>query len=148
MPDTAERQASFYLGKQYDPVEMRYNLGRALLLKVRPREAAAHLSAAVRLDPDHAGSHYLLALALAGLREADQARTHYAKAVALELGVDTSPTLHYLMAANSARAGKLDEAIASSQKALGLAQAAGKSEFAREIKRMLESYRRQKARRP
>ena len=144
----ALRRMPHGLGKQYNPADMRYNLGRALLLKVRPREAAVHLSTAVRLDPNHPGAHYLLALALAGQRETEQARTHYAKAVSLKPSVDTSPALHYLMAANYARAGRLDEAVASAQKALELAQAAGKNDFAQEIKRKLQSYKRQKARRP
>ena len=58
---------------QYKPQAIRYNLAQACMQLSRYTEAARHLQAAERLDPNNPETHYLLALALACQGGADNA---------------------------------------------------------------------------
>jgi tetratricopeptide (TPR) repeat protein len=129
------------LDRQYNPADMHYYLGRALLSQAKSGEAAVHLSEAVRLDPNHAEAHYSLALAMAEQRDLDQALVHYSKAVRLKPGVDTSPTLHYLLAMNYGEARQFRQAALFAQKAFDLARAAGDRKLAQEIQKWLDIYK-------
>ncbi|MFB0524478.1 MAG: tetratricopeptide repeat protein [Phycisphaerae bacterium] len=129
------------LDKQYNLVDMHYNLGNAFLLKGDSRDAAISLSKAVYLDPNHAQARYRLALALADQDKFDQALKHYSKAVKLRPDVDTSPALHYLLAIHYAELRRFREAILSAEKALELARAAGEKQLAAKIKKQLELFK-------
>jgi len=131
------------LDKQYNAANMHHNLGLALLYMGKSKQALVNFSEAVRLDPNHAEAHYRLALALAEQRELDQALKHYSEAVRLKPGVDTSPTLHYLLAMNYGQARQFRQASLSAQKALDLAHAAGDQKLAQEIKKWLELFKQQ-----
>lgn len=131
------------LDKQYNAVNMHHNLGRALFYTGKSKQALFHFSEAVRLDPNHAEAHYHLALALAEQRDLDQSLKHYSEAVRLKPGVDTSPTLHYLLAMNYGQARQFRRAALSAQKALDLANAAGDQKLAQEIKKWLELFKQQ-----
>jgi tetratricopeptide (TPR) repeat protein len=129
------------LDEQYNLVDMNRNLGQAMLYGGDTKGAALYLSAAVNLDPNDAAAHYTLATALAAQREIEQALAHYSKAVSLKPQIDTSATLHDLLAMNYAGARRFNEAVASAEKALKLAQIAGDESFAQKIKERLELYR-------
>ena len=129
------------LDEQYNLVDMNRNLGQAMLYSGDTKGAALYLSAAVNLDPNDAAAHYTLATALAAQREIDRALAHYSKAVSLNPQIDTSASLHDLLAMNYAGARRFNEAVASAEKALKLAQIAGDESFAQKIKERLELYR-------
>ena len=126
---------------QYNPVDMHYNLGKALFYAGRTRQATDYFLKTVNLDPNKAEAHYNLALALAEQKNLDQALKHYSKAVRLRPGIDTSSVLHYLLATNFGEARKFRQAVLSAEKALKLAQAAGQEKLEQEIKKWLELYR-------
>ncbi len=129
------------IDKQYNLVDMNRNLGQAMLYNGDTKGAALYLSAAVNLDPNNAEAHYTLATVLAAQREMDQALAQYSKAVSLKPQIDTSATLHDLLAMNYAGARRFHEAVASAEKALKLAQIAGDESLAQEIKERLVLYR-------
>ena len=129
------------LDMQYSAVNMHYNLGRALLYKANSKEAMIHLSKTVHLAPKHAQAHYWLALAMADQGKFDQTLEHYSKAIQLNPSVDTSATLHYLLAKHYAEARRFHEAVLFEKKAFRLAQAAGDVKFAQEIKKWLDIYK-------
>jgi len=129
------------LDKQYNPVSMHYSLGQALLFTGKAKQALVHLSETVRLDPNNAEAHYSLALVLAEQRELDQALRHYSKALQIKPGVDTSPTLNYLLAMNYGEARQFRQAALFAQKALDLARAAGDQKLAQEIQKWLDTYK-------
>ena len=133
------------LDKQYNAVNMHHSLGQALFYKGKSKQAVVNFSEAVRLDPNNAEAHYSLALVLAEQRDLDQALRHYSEAVRLKPGVDTSPSLHYLLAMNYGQARQFHQAALFAQKALNLAQAAGDQKFAQEIKKWLELFKQQSA---
>ncbi len=126
---------------QYKPQAIHLNLGKACLQRNRFAEAAPHFEVSVRLDPGNAEAHYLLALSLACQGGIDNAAERLAKAVALNPDIDTSVTLHELLAENCAKAGRWDEAIRSAEHALKLARAAGKNDLAERIQARLQRYR-------
>ncbi|OHB80386.1 MAG: hypothetical protein A2Z25_17070 [Planctomycetes bacterium RBG_16_55_9] len=127
--------------EQYQPADMHYRLGRALLYKGNSKQAAVHLSEAVRLDPNHPQALYRLALSLADQGDFKRAIECYSKAVRLQPDVDTSPTLHYLLATNYAESRQFHEAVLSAQKALDLARSAGDKKLVQAISERLELYR-------
>jgi len=125
----------------YNPAEMRCSLGEVLLAKAQENEAADVLTQAVGLDPKSARSHYYLALAQAAQGMLDQPLQHYSTAVGLQPSLDTAPELHYLLSVNYAKAGRLQDALKSSQKALELAEARSDADLAGIIKARMEEYR-------
>jgi tetratricopeptide (TPR) repeat protein len=129
------------LDVQYNLADVRYNLGLVLLQKGAFKQSAANLAEAVRLEPEKADFHYHLALALAALGQIGEAIAHYSQAVSLEPGIDKSPTLHELLAAHYAQAGRFREAILYATRALNLARAAGDEQMALEIAGRIEIYK-------
>ena len=75
-------------------------------------------SAALRLDPQQAGAHNNLALALVRLGRLADALPHYAETVRL---LPDSPVVHHNYALALAAAGRRPEAIAEEEAALRLA---------------------------
>jgi tetratricopeptide (TPR) repeat protein len=126
---------------QYSAVNMHHALGRALFHKGNFGEASAHLSQALRLDPNNPNLNYDLALSLAAQGKVDQAVKHYSDAISRKPDIDTSPTLHDLLAINYAKSGRFRQAISSAQKALTLARAAGDNQLAQEIQQRIELYK-------
>ena len=110
---------------QYDPVDMRYNLGQALLLQGKPQAAGAALSEVVALDPNHAQAHYQLARVLAESDDARGALKHYAAAMKVDSRVDTSAVLHHMLATYYLNDRVFDRALAHERRALALARACG-----------------------
>jgi len=129
------------LDKQYNPVDMNYNLGQAFLYKGEAEQATVYLSRAVFLDPNRAELHYGLAMALADQGKIDQTLKHYSRAVQLNPGVDTSPTLHQILAMDYAEQRRFREAILAAEKALRLARAAGDEQLARKIQGWIDLYK-------
>ena len=135
----ALRRMPHDLDTQYNLVGIHYSLGRSYHLSGKLAEAAAHLFEAARLDPNNAKAHYDLAQVLAEQGHIDQTVTHYSKAVHLKPNVDTSPTLHYLLARNYAEARRFDQAILSAERALNLARAAGEEKLVQEIEKLAQT---------
>ena len=125
----------------YSPAEMRCSLGEVLLAKAQENEAAAVLTQAVGLDPKNARAHYYLALAQAAQGMLAQPLQHYSIACSLQPALDTVPELHYLISVNYAKAGQLQEALNSAQKALELAEARGDASLAGVIRARMDDYR-------
>ncbi|MBN2272606.1 MAG: tetratricopeptide repeat protein [Sedimentisphaerales bacterium] len=130
------------LDKQYNLLSMRRSLGEAMLGKGDFEQAELNLSEAVRIDPDNAKAHYLLAGALAQRWKLEQALTHYNKAVSIDPQIDTSAILHDQFAMNYAKMGRFREAVVSAEKALNFALMAQDRLLAQEIGRKLEIYKR------
>lgn len=132
------------LYKEYDPADMRRGLGTALFHTGKFRESASHLAEAVRLNPNDARSHYILAILFAIQGKTDQTVKHYTEAVRIAPSIDRSRTLHDLLGMNYAKVGQFQKAILSAQKALELARAAGEEDQAREIEARIELYKQNK----
>ncbi|MHC4460088.1 MAG: tetratricopeptide repeat protein, partial [Planctomycetota bacterium] len=126
--------------KQYNAVNMHYNLGLALFYNENFKQSAVHLYEAVRLDPNNPKLHYNLASALAAQGNINDTIKHYFKALSLKPDIDKSATLHDLLAVNYARQGNFRQAIVSARKALNLAYAAGKQRLAGEIEQRIILY--------
>jgi len=141
--DEAVKHLLEALRRMPDGLDKQLNLGRLLFYTGKSKQALVNFSEAVRLDPNHAEAHYHLALALAEQRDLDQALRHYSIAVRLKPGVDTSPTLHYLLAMNYGETRQFRQASLFAQKALDLAHAAGDQKLAQEIKKWLELFKQQ-----
>jgi len=129
------------LDKQYNRVDMHYNLGQAFLYKGDSKEAEAYLSRAILLDPNRPELHYNLALALVNQGKIDETLRHYSRAVHLNPSVDTSPMLHQLLAMKYAEARRFREATLAAEKALKLALATGDKELAQKIREWIELYK-------
>lgn len=127
---------------QYRPPVVRSNLGKACLSLSRFDEAATHFRESLRLAPDNPETHYLLALALACQGGIEEVIQHVARAVALQPGIDTSVTVHELLAENLAKAGRFAAAIQSAERALQLARSGGKNDLAERIAARLARYQR------
>jgi len=123
---------------------LRYALAQALLGQGKFKEAVDQVYEAVRLDPNNAEYHYILAQVLAGSGETTEAIAHYSKAVSLNPAIDKTPELHDDLGVNHAEAGRFREAIASAEKGLRLARAAGREDLAKEIQERIELYKRNK----
>lgn len=129
------------LDRQYNPVGMHFNLALAFSYAGKSEEAITHFSEALRLDPNNAPAHYRLALELAEQGDLDGGLKHYTAAVKLRPDIDTSPTLHHLLAMNCAVKRRFKEAVWFAEKALSLANAAGDSRLVKEIEKSLELYK-------
>ena len=129
------------LDRQYNPVGMHLNLALAFSYTGKFKEAISHFSEVLRRDPKNALAHYRLAMVLADQRDLDRSLKHYAAAIKLRPNIDTSPTLHYLLAMNYAEARRFSEAVQSAEKALGLANAAGDAKLIQEINKSLELFK-------
>jgi len=137
----ALRQMPNGLDKQYNAANMHRSLGQAMLYKGDTERAEVHFSKAVRLDPNNATAHYDLAKALAIRWKLDEALTAHAEAVSLNPKVDTSASLHDMLAMNYAKQGRFREAVIAAEKALNLALIARDASLAREIRERLKVYR-------
>jgi tetratricopeptide (TPR) repeat protein len=120
------------------------NMGVALVKLGKTRQAIAQYQRALLVEPDYPEANNNLAWLLATLAPADggdpgRAVTLAQKAYELT-GNRVAGYLDTLAVAYAA-AGRFNDAIATAQKAIGLARAAGQSQLAAEIQGHLESYR-------
>lgn len=127
---------------RYNPGDMEFNLGMALLLQGNATASAQHLERATTLKPANGRAHHCLAFALAHLGRVDEAAQRYARAIQLQPELDQTPELPDLIASVYAKAGRTAEAIGQATKALELARKSGNTELASQIKQRLEQYRR------
>jgi tetratricopeptide (TPR) repeat protein len=132
------------LDKQYNPVNMNFNLALAFFYSGRSAEAIPHFSEVIQRDPNNAQAHYWLAIAMADQKDLEGSLEHYQAAVKLRPEIDTSPTLHYLLAMSYAEQRRFSEAVLSAEKAISLANAAGDVKYAQQISKSLELYKQNK----
>ncbi len=126
----------------YNPADMHYLLGVALTANGQHKEATAILTKAVDLAPRKPELHYALALALAGQGMIEEPVRHYSIALSLESQIDIVPQYHLLMSVNYEKAGQFQQALASAQKALYLAQTGGDASLVRALQEHIEALRR------
>jgi tetratricopeptide (TPR) repeat protein len=124
--------------------EAHNNLGIALVRLGKVQEAIGHWDQAIRADPDFAEAQRNLAWQLATAVPAeggDPARAVTLARRACELTANREPTYLDTLAAAYAAAGHFDEAIATAQNAIALAQAAGQTGLVQKMEARLELYR-------
>jgi protein O-mannosyl-transferase len=124
--------------------EAHYDLGTVLMRAGTRRDAIAHLEQAVQLRPDWPPPKNNLAWALATFPRTEGGDPRRATEVAENLGNlsgNRSPDYLDTMAVAYAAAGRFSEAIATAQKAIDLARAAGQPKLAAEIEARLQLYR-------
>ncbi|MGE5294051.1 MAG: hypothetical protein ACM3VT_04430, partial [Solirubrobacterales bacterium] len=96
----------------------------------------------LEIDPQNPEALYHMALALATLGQMEPALLHYSKAVKGDPNVDTSPSLHHLLANNYyMQKGQYQEALRHEDHALALAQAQGDAQLTAAIKQAIENCR-------
>jgi tetratricopeptide (TPR) repeat protein len=127
-----------------DHAEAHSKLGGALLATGQRRQAMAHFEQAMRIKPDYAEPQNNVAWLLATLPPAQggnplRAVTLAQRACALD-GFHSAGDLDTLAVAYAA-AGRFAEAVATAQKAVELARAAGQTKMLSEIQARLELYR-------
>lgn len=115
------------LDAQYHPVEMRCNLAVALLQKSRIEEALKVLEDGLKMDANHARTHYYMAFAQACEGQIQEPLRHYRLATAREPGLDRIPEFHARMGLNLSQAGNYTEAMREAEKALAMARALGRT---------------------
>ncbi len=121
-----------------DYAEAHNNLGIALGNMGRAEEGIKHFEQALHLKPNDAQTHNNLAAALNALGQYPQAIKHLE--LALRLKPDYTEAYANLIVAY-AETNRSSEAIATAQKALGLARLKGQMELAKQIEDWLKSYR-------
>ncbi|MGA2139905.1 MAG: tetratricopeptide repeat protein [Verrucomicrobiia bacterium] len=129
---------------QPDFPEAHCNLGNALEQTGRVREGIGHYEQALRLKPDYPNAQNNLAWLLATLAPTDGGDPVRAVTLAERAGELTNNRVAaYLdtLAVACAAAGRFNDAIATAQKAIGLARSAGQTQIASEIETRLELYR-------
>jgi Flp pilus assembly protein TadD len=149
-----------------DPV-LTINMGRALAKTAQYPEAIACYQYALKLQPDSAKARVLLSKALVEVREAVRLNPNQVEllnclawllatsanpewrngAEAVQLAERAAQLTQYLnspvldtLGAAYAEAGRWQEAIATAQKAIALAESAGNKKLARQIRGHLEAY--------
>ena len=127
-----------------DYAEVHYNLGCSLQQEGRMQEAMQHWEQALRSKPDYAETENNLAWLLATLASADggdPARAVTLAERACELTDNRVAGYLDTLAAAYAAAGRFNEAIATAQQAIELANSAGQAQAVSEIETRLELYR-------
>jgi tetratricopeptide (TPR) repeat protein len=118
--------------------EITYRWGLALLRLEKWGEAAPRFRQAIVVDPRHAGAHQGLSHALRHLGQAPEAVLSARRAA--RLTDSANPDVLLTLADAYAAAGRYDEAVATADKALGLATASAPG-MVPDIRRKLEEYR-------
>jgi spermidine synthase len=124
--------------------EAHNSLGNALAQVGRPQEALQHYEQALKVKPDYVEAQNNLAWLLAALPAAEGGDPLRAVTLAEQgcrITGNQSPAYLDTLAVAYAAAGQFSQAIATSQKAIELARAAGRTELATEIQARLQLYR-------
>ena len=127
-----------------DYAEAQYNLGVALIRLGRLPEAMGHWEQALRIKPDYPEAQNNLAWLLATLAPADggdPARAVTLAERACELTNNRVAGYLDTLAAAYAATGRFNDAITTTQKAIGLARSTGQTQIVSEIETRLEVYR-------
>ena len=127
-----------------DYAEVHYNLGVALVQLGRLPEAMGHWEQASRIRPDHSEAENNLAWLLATLAPADGGDPVRAVTLAERAcELTNNRVAGYLdtLAAAYAAAGRFNDAVATAQQAIDLANSAGQAQAVSEIETRLELYR-------
>jgi tetratricopeptide (TPR) repeat protein len=127
--------------RRYNAVDMRCELGNTLLLNGEPSKAVDIFTTALNLDEKNARTRYSLASALAAQGDVDEAFKHYNLAYAQRPDLDSSPEFHLLLSERCAEIGRNQQALASAQRALELAQAHGDAQLTEAIRQHIKEYR-------
>ena len=120
------------------------NLGNALKQTGKIQEAIAHYEQALGIEPDSVDARHNLAWLLATLAPAqggDPVRAVSLAQRACELSGNRAAGDLDALAAAYAATGRFDDAIATAQKAIDLANSVGQPQLAKEIESRLELYR-------
>lgn len=127
-----------------DDAEARYNLGSALAASGNTHEAMAQYKQALQIHPVYPDAQDSLARLFATLPPAKGGNPTQAVVLAeAACSITSNQVAPYLdtLALTYAAAGRFDEAVATAEKALDLARAAGQTQLAEQIQRQLEMYR-------
>jgi protein O-mannosyl-transferase len=154
-PESAEAQSALREAREKlaaavpaDSETRRYEHARALLAAGQPEEAKNELRAALRLSPSFSPAATLLCAMLATSADATASEREEALALArglCEQSANRDPNALDLLAAAEAQLGRYDEAIATAERAIRLADASGQKKLSRVIADRLAVY---KSRRP
>jgi len=121
-----------------------YLLAQCLIAITRTEQAVIHFKEALRLKPDWIGPMNHLARVLAARKDHKFYNPQQAVQLAeraCELTAYNQPKLLDTLAVAYAAAGEFSRAVTTAEKAVKLAQAAGKKDLARQIRNRLQLYR-------
>lgn len=141
---TQIKQYEKELEQHPDSAELLGKLAGLLLMVRRTSEAMTHLERAVQLNPNDAETHNNLAWLLATQEpapDADPARAVALAQRACKLTDNKSPGCLDTLGVAYAAAGRFPEAIATAQKAIALASAAGQALLTKQIEARLALYK-------
>lgn len=141
--------AAYRFGLKVRPTDLasRLNLASVLNKSGLVKEAVSEFEEALRLDPDSLEGLNNLAWVLATSIHDDirngAAAVQYAERACRIAGTNT-PFFAGTLAASYAEAGRFDEAVATAERAINLAEATGQTELATRNSELLQLYRAQK----
>jgi tetratricopeptide (TPR) repeat protein len=148
------RESGFYLSealryggedsssKNFDPGQVGYFLGCALIENGEVGRANEEFLRVVRREPRNANYQYFLAVSYALLGKTAEMLKAYNTAVSIDPQIDRSPVIHASLARHHAAKGDYRRAILSAEKALQFASASGNAELEAVIRKDIETYRR------
>ena len=152
------RESAFYLSealryydedspaKNFDPGQVGYFLGCALIENGEVGQANGEFVKIVRREPRNANYLYFLAVSSALLGRTEEMLKAYNAAVSLDPRIDRSPVIHATLARHHAAKGDYRRAVLSAEKALQFASASGNADLEEVIRKNIEAYRRKLAR--
>ncbi len=150
-PDSAEAMRALEAAREMlareaapDSAPLRYERARTLVASGRRSEAKDELRAALRLSPGFEPAATLLVAILATASDASPSEGQEALGLARELarqGGNSDPNSLDLLAAAQAQVGRYAEAVATAERAIRLADAAGQKSLSRVIAERLAFYR-------
>jgi tetratricopeptide (TPR) repeat protein len=121
-----------------------FNLAKALLQRGRVEEAITHYQEALKIEPADLEIQNNLAWLLATSAQAPLRNGEKATQLARQANEQAGgkdPVILGTLAAACAETGQFDDAVQSAEKAIGLAQAAGRQDLARRLNDELRRYR-------
>jgi tetratricopeptide (TPR) repeat protein len=121
---------------QPDHEDFHNNVGIALSHTGRLPEAIEHFRQALELKPDYPDAHYDLALALFSMKQIDEAIPHLQQVIDDPKYIRAYAALVRALVAKN----RTEEAVATAQKGLAIARAAGRSAEAAELEALLKHY--------
>lgn len=129
------------IDKQYDSAEMRFQLGRAILMEGEPTEAIPPLEAALQINPNHAEANYLMALLCISSDDIPKAIPLMQKAISSNPKVDRNPEMHARVGAYYAEIKQYSQALSEAERALALAQSQNNAALIDELHQVIPQLR-------